>query len=159
MSAIKIIMRVPSGASAVPAEWPAANLPRASRIPRSHTRLHTYTATHAHRMRRCQVGSRSIHSQQSTQLPAMFMFLALPPPAPALPAPCHVSFMLLLPSSERQILELYQENCCSRLVGAADALQTNCDSASCTQCDCSQRKLSIRRIRQQQHAIACITSK
>lgn len=38
-------MRVPSGASAVPAEWPAANLPRASRIPRTHTHTRTQDAS------------------------------------------------------------------------------------------------------------------
>lgn len=134
--------------------------------PTCHEPLAFHAHTHIHNHTRTQDASlpswQSQYSQPAVNAAACYvyvMFLALPPPAPALPATCHVSFMLLLPSSERQILELYQENCCSRLVGAADALQTNCDSASYTQCDCSQRKLSIRRIRQQQHAIGWITSK
>lgn len=132
-------MRVPSGAPTAPAEWPAANLPRASRIPRTHTHTHEHTHTQPYTHTGCVAAKLAVavftaSSQRGCLLCLCFLLsLFLPLPQLCLPL-CHASFMLLS-SSARQILELYQENCCSRLVGAADALQTNCDSAAYTQCD------------------------
>lgn len=85
-------MRVPSGAPAAPAEWPAANLPRASRIPRTHTHEHTHTQPYTHTgcvAAKLAVAVFTASSQRSCLLCLCFLLsLYLPlPPSPACPLP------------------------------------------------------------------------